>query len=227
MSRASSRRGAAVSSSSTWPGALQPGDRRVGGADRAGADHGHGVVEPDGDVLVAADRVRQRVGERGVGVGQPLGDPEQVLERDLGDRHQLGVGALVVEPHQLAVARTGARCPTGRAGSGRTTASRCSAPGRRSERPLWAISSAAARADLDQLAADLMPQHPGRRDPAVAVVEGADVGAADPACGDAEQHAVGRARRLPRLRRSTSRPAHPRSLRARSLSPLHVGSVPA
>ena len=74
---------------------------------------------------------RQRVGERGVRGRQPVGDPEQVLERDVGDRDPVGVGAGMVEAHQLAVAGTGSRRRRGTGGSGRTRASRCSARRRR------------------------------------------------------------------------------------------------
>src|ERR671939_2221 len=48
------------------PSAPEAGDRRVGRANGAGADHGDAVVEPDRDVLVPADRVAERVGERGM-----------------------------------------------------------------------------------------------------------------------------------------------------------------
>ena len=137
---------------------------------------------------------------------RPSGIAEQVLERDLRDRDQLGVGALVVEAHQLAVARTGARCPLRH---------RRQRPHQRVEMqctwsptamPVGGHLGGRRRADLDQLAADLVAEHPGRRDPAVAVVEGAHVGAADPARRDPQQHAVGRGRRRPPPHPPTSLP---------------------
>jgi hypothetical protein len=45
-------------------------------------------------------------------------------------------------------------------------------------------------ADLEHLAADLVAEHGARLDPAVAVVERADVGAADPAGDDAQERPV-------------------------------------
>ncbi len=104
-------------------GPLQTRERGVRGADRAGADHRNDVVESDGDVLVTAHGIRQWIGERRHIVGQAVGNAEEVLERDLGDGHELGVGALVVKAHQLvahaqmlvaAQAQTAASAPQGR-----------------------------------------------------------------------------------------------------------------
>ena len=163
--------------------------------------------------------IGQRIGERRVHVGEAVRDPEQVLERDARDRDQLGVGALVVEAHQLAVAGTGARCRCGTSGSGRTRASRCSAQRRRPRARISAISAAAPGSDLDQLAADLVAEHPGRRDATVAVVE---------ACGRRcrrSPQAVTRSstpssgqRRDPAPCRPTSFPGRPRSLLASASS---------
>ena len=171
------------------PGALQPGERHVRGADRPGADHDHDVVEADGDVLVAADDVRERVGERRVRGRQPVGDAEQVLERDVRDDHALGVGAGVVEAHQLAV-----QAEVLRAAAAHPAAP---APQRRDAVDGVADRDAArrdlllgARADLDDLAGDLVAEHPGRLDAAVAVVERAHVGAADAAREHVQEHAV-------------------------------------
>ena len=141
--RASPSRSAVASSSITWPAPSSRAMRRVRGAHGPGPDHGDDVVEAHRDVLVAADRHRTADRRTWHLVGQPLGDAEQVLERDLGDRHELGVGALIVEAHELAVARTGARCRCGTDGSARTTASRCSGRARRPRSPPAAISSAA------------------------------------------------------------------------------------
>ena len=170
-------------------GALQPRERRVGRADRSRADHDDDVVEPDADVLVAADHVRQRVGERGVRGRQPVRDAEEVLERDVGDGHAVRVGARVVEAHQLAVqaevlgpaaAHPAAPAPQrGDAVDG--VADGDAAHGDLVLRP---------RADLHHLARDLVAEHPGRLDPAVAVVEGAHVRAADAARQDLQEHAV-------------------------------------
>ena len=112
------------------PGALEPGQRGVRGADGAGADHGHGVVEADGDVLVAADRVRERVGEGRAVVGQAVRNAEEVLQRDLRGSPRARRTRPVVEAHELA-ARHRCSWPPGTGGSARTTASRCSGRRRR------------------------------------------------------------------------------------------------
>ena len=159
------------------------------GADRPGADHDDDVVEADVDVLVAADDVGERVGERRVRGRQPVGDAEQVLERDVRDDHALGVGAGVVEAHQLAV-----EAEVLRAAAAHPAAP---APQRRDAVDRVADRDAArrdlllgARADLDDLAGDLVAEHPRRLDAAVAVVERAHVGAADAAREHVQEHAV-------------------------------------
>ena len=141
------------------------------------------------DVLVAADDVRERVGERRVGGRQPVGDAEQVLERDVRDDHALGVGAGVVEAHQLAV-----EAEVLGAAAAHPAAP---APQRRDAVHRVADRDAArrdlllrARADLDDLAGDLVAEHPRRLDAAVAVVEGAHVGAADAAREHVQEDAV-------------------------------------
>src|SRR4029077_12197835 len=50
--------------------------------------------------------------------------------------------------------------------------------------------------DLDDLAGDLVAEHPGRLDAPVAVVERADIGAADAAGEDVQEDAVTRADRV-------------------------------
>ena len=110
-SRARSSRPRRVSQQLDVACPLEPGDRAVRRPHRPGADHDHAVVEADADVLVAADRVGQRIGERRVLVGQAVGDPEQVLERDLRDRRP---------------ARR--RRPGGRSPSARRCTHRCSLP---------------------------------------------------------------------------------------------------
>ena len=120
----------------------------------------------------------------------PSGIRNRFLSAMWGIDDPLGVGARVVEAHQLAVeaevlvaaaAQPAAAAPQRRDAvhvvADRDAASRLT-------------SRSAARADLDHLAADLVAEHPRRRDPAVAVVERAHVGAADPARGDAQQDAV-------------------------------------
>ena len=171
-------------------GALQPRERRVGGADRARADHDHGVVEPDADVLVAADHVRQRVGERGVRGRQPVRDAEEVLERDVRDRHPVRVGAGMVEAHQLAVAGRGSRRRRGTSGSAPHHSVEMQWTASPSAMPLMATSSS-ARGPISTTSPEISwPSTHGRLDPAVAVVEGAHVGAADAARQDLQEHAV-------------------------------------
>ena len=138
---------------------------------------------------MAADRIGERIREGRVDVGQPVGDLEEVLQRDLRDRDRLGVGALVVEAHQLAV---GAQVLVARPAQ-----AAAAAPERRD-----AVDAVAEvetrlgnllgrrRPDLDQLAADLVAEHPGRGDAPVAVVERPHVRAADAAGGDTEEDAV-------------------------------------
>ncbi len=176
-------------------GALESRERRVGRPDGAGADHDDRVVEPDRDVLVAADHVRERIGERRVRGGEAVGDAEQVLQRDLGDRHVLGVRPGVVEAHQLA-----AQAQVLVASEAHPAAP---APERRDAVHGVADRDAAERdlgrgglADLEHLAADLVAEHPWRLDPAIAVVERSNVGAADAAGEHAQQHAVDRTGRI-------------------------------
>ena len=147
---------------------------------RPGADHRHRVVEADVDVLVPADRIGQRVGEGGLLVGQSVRHSEQVLQRDLGDRDELGVGALVVEAHQLVLhaevlvaASAQPAAPAPQRGDAVHVVAHLEA----------GLAHLAVRLgpDLDHLAADLVTQHPRGRDATVAVEEDAHVRSADPA----------------------------------------------
>ena len=93
--------------------------------------------------------------------------------------------------------------------------------------PLSSDLGLRARADLDDLAGDLVPEHPRRLDPAVAVVEGAHVGAADAARQDLQEDAVLGAHRVRRgADLHAARPVPDRCAHLPSSSVWTGGSVP-
>ena len=111
-------------------GALQPRECRVRGADGTGADHDDGVIEADGDVLVAADHV-----DSGSAKVAWAGDSRRGMRnRFFSAMFGIATRSATRRDDRSPSARRssrGSRRRRGTAGSGRTRASRCSARRRR------------------------------------------------------------------------------------------------
>ena len=175
--------------------ALGEGERRVGRADRAGADDDDRLTGPDAEILVAADCVRERIGEGRGGRVEALGHAIDVLQGHVRNRDELGVGAGIVESHEAGfraeVLVAASAHPADAAVESRDHVHEVAGRG--------VELTVGLGADLQDLARDLVPQDPPGPDAPIAVVERANVGSADPARDDPEQGAVGRAGGVRRL----------------------------
>jgi hypothetical protein len=163
----------------------------VQAADRPGADDHHGLAVADPCQLLTVDDAAQRLGHRRLGKRHALGDAVDALDgQDLGgNAHELGEAAVVLVADPLLVGAD--RLPAvaalvaGAVGDGRDHL-----------HPVPHRPPAGAVGDLDDLAGDLVAEHPGRAQVGVAGAPDLGVGAADRAVADPDQQAAGAGRGL-------------------------------